>query len=329
MIRRSKALILMSVVVMLLGTAVAGAGQKVLVEGILARINDRIITISDFKKRLAQEAAQLPKRLTPKEFDTFAHNLFNSMVEQDILLERATEKKLTVSKKDIDRAIEALKKRNHLASDQAFREALKSAGLTEAMLRERYRQNMLSQRVLQSEIKPSQITTEELRQVYEKEKAKWRRPEKVHLEQLFFPVSDTAKGRQEVINRVRGLVSRVRNGADLKAEATLAGVAIQDLGDIPVGDLRAEVRDAIVGLKAGQITDPIPTAGGFQVIRLVTRTPAGYEPFSKVEEQIRREVSRKRYQEQTDGLINSLKKQYLVEIHKDLLDKILRGETDG
>ena len=328
MIRRSKALILL-VVVMLVGTAVAGAGQKILIEGILARVNDRIITISDFKKRLAQEAAQLPKRLTPKEFDTFAHNLFNSMVEQDILLERAAEKKLTIDKRDVDQAIKALKKRNHLTSDQAFHEALKSAGLTEAVLRERYRQNMLAQRVLQSEIKPSQITTEELQQVYEKEKEKWRRPEKVHLEQLFFPVSETAKSRQQTLNRVQGLVTRVHNGADLKAEATLGGVAIQDLGDIPVSDLRAEVRDALVGLKDGHITDPISTAGGFQVIRLVKRTPAGYQPFAQVEEQIRREVSRKKYQAQTDGLINSLKKQYLVEIHEDLLAKILRGETDG
>ncbi len=313
----------------LLMAAAAGAGQKVLVEGILARVNDRIITISDFKKRLAQEAAQLPKRLTPKEFDTFAHNLFNSMVEQDILLERAAEKKITVDKKDVDRAIEALKKRNHLTSEQAFKEALKSAGLTEAMLRERYRENMLSQRVLQSEIQPSQITTEELQHVYEKEKDSWRRPEKVHLQQLFFPVAEDAKDRRDVRSRVVGLVTRVRNGADLKAEATLAGVAIQDLGDIPVSDLRAEVRDALAGLKDGQITDPLSTAGGFQVIRLVKRTPAGYMPFDQVKEQIRREVSQKRYREQTDGLIKSLKKQYLVEVHEDLLNKILKGETDG
>ncbi len=326
---RQRSKIVTLAIVALLTAAVTVAGQKVLVEGILARVNDRIITISDFKKRLAQEVAQLPKRLTPKEFDTFAHKLFDSMVEQDILLERAAEKKLTVDKKDVDRAIEALKKRNHLTSDQAFKEALKSAGLTEAMLRERYRENMLAQRVLQSEIKPSQITTEELKQIYKKEKDKWRRPEKVHLEQLFFPVSDSAKNRQEELNRVQGLVTRVRHGADLKAEATLAGVAIQDLGEIPVSDLRAQVRDALEGLKNGQITDPISTAGGFQIIRLVKRTPAGYQPFDQVEEQIRREVSQKKYKEQTDGLIESLKKQYLVEVHEDLLEKVLKGETDG
>jgi len=317
-------------VVFLLGAAVAAAGQRVLVDAILARVNDRIITISDFKKRFMEELGQLPSPpKTKKDVEKFARDLFRSMVEQDVLLERAKEKKLTVDDKAIDKAIQDLKARNNLTDPKAFKAALASAGLTEEMLRERYRENFLAQRVLQSEIKPTQITEEEIRARYDKEKERWRTPAKVELEQIFLPVAEDGHDREAVLERVRGIAARVRRGADLAAEATLAGVKVQDLGEIPVADLREQVRDAIEGLEPGQVSDPIPTAGGYQVVRLVKRIPAGVVPFEKVKEQIRREMSRERYRKQTEGLVKGLEKQYLVEIHQDLFDKLLRGEIGG
>ena len=313
----------------LFSAAVSAAGQRVVIEGILARVNDRIITTSDFRKRLQEELDQRTKALPPDQLRRFAKDLFQSMVEEAVLLERAKEKGFKVDKKDLDKAIKALRERNRLTDDRAFKEALKSSGLTEALLRERYRQNMLAQRVVQSELKPEEITSEELRVEYEKDKEQFRTPEKVKLEQLFFPVAEDGSDREAVLRRVRGVVARVRKGADLKAEATLAGVEVQDLGEIPVGDLRDAVRNALKGLKAGDITDPVSTAGGFQVVRLTARIPAGYVPFEKVKEQIRRKLSRDRFRKKTEAMVNNLKKQYLVEVHEDLLKKVLEGGIGG
>jgi len=304
-------------------TVVAGAGERTVVEGILARVNDRIITISDFRTRLHQEISQVPQAMSPEDRQKFARGLFDSMVEELVLLERADEKKLTVDKKSVDGAIEGLRERNNLKDDAAFAKALASAGLNEASLRERYRQSILLRRVVQSEIKPTQITAQEVQDLYDKDKEEFKTPPKVKLGQLFFPVGNDAGEREGVLRRVRGLVSRVRNGADLSAEATLAGVQYQDLGEVPIGDLRDEVRQAIGPLEKGDITDPIVTAGGFQVIRLEGRIPAGYVPFEKVEEQLRRRLSQDAYQKQSKGLVDRLKKEYLVEVHEDLFKQVL------
>jgi parvulin-like peptidyl-prolyl isomerase len=304
-------------------SSVAWGGDRQVVEAILVRVNDRIVTISDFRERLEVELSQLPSRPEGEELDRFAHQFFQAQVDELILLERAREKKLTVEDEMVDKAIAELREQNQLQDDAAFKAALAGAGLTEQALRDRYRHNMLLQRAVQSEIKPSEITEEEIRQRYEANKEQYRVPAKVELEQVFLPAADDGPDRRQVMLTAQGLVERVRGGADLRAEATLAGAEIQELGAIPETDLRAELQQILAPLADNGLSDPLETAGGVQVVRLVRRIPAGYQPFEEVEESIRRQLSQGAYQDQTKGMVERLKGEYLVEIHEDRLDRII------
>jgi len=293
----------------------------------MARVNDRIITVSDFEKRLKQDLSQLGRQLNDQQMRRFAHQTFDTMVTEAILLERAKQKKIKVEEKDVDSAIENLRKENHLTDDDAFKQALAQAGLTEAQLRERYRKQMLLQRVTQSEIQPEEITEQELHDEYEKQKdSHFKVPAKVHLEQIFLPVAEDGKDRDAVQARALGMISRLENGADIQAEATLAGVKVQDLGDIPVADLREDIAKAVAKMKPGDVAGPFSTAGGYQIIRLVGRSDVGYVPFEKVKEQIRRNLSAERFREQSEGLVNRLKQEYLVETHPEMVDEVLQGK---
>ena len=304
-------------------SSIAWGGERQVVEAILVRVNDRIVTISDFRERLEVELSQLPSRPEGEELDRFAHQFFQTQVDELILLERAREKKLTVDDEMVDKAIAELREQNQLQDDAAFKAALAGAGLTEQALRDRYRHNMLLQRAVQSEIKQTEITEEELRQRYEANKEQYRVPAKVELEQVFLPVADDGSDRRQVMQTAQGLVERVRGGADLRAEATLAGAEIQELGAIPETDLRVELQQILAPLPDNGLSDPLETAGGVQVVRLVRRIPAGYQPFEEVEESIRRQLSQGAYQDQTRGMVERLKGEYLVEIHEDRLDRVI------
>ncbi len=307
--------------------SIAVAADRTVLEGVLIRVNDRIVTLSDFRDRVQAELSQRPEPPKGEDLKKFTRSLYDAMLDEQILLERADEKKITADDKDLDRAIASLRKQNNLEDDEAFKKALAESGMTEDQLRERYRQSMVLNRVVQSEVGSVEITAEEVRQEYEKEKERFKTPAKVELKQLFFPVAEDGKDREAVLARVRGLVERVRNGADLQAEATLAGVELSDLGQIPIKDLRPELRDALKDLKEGQISDPLVTSGGFQVLRLERRIAEGYRPFPEVQELLRRRLSQERYQGQTSGLVERLKKEYLVETHPELLDLVVPGAS--
>jgi hypothetical protein len=172
-------------------------------------------------------------------------------------------------------------------------------------------------------VRPTEITEEEVRIRYEEEKNLYKVPAKVELEQLFFPIAENGSDAAEVTRVAAGLVQRVSEGSDLQAEATLAGVEVQDLGSIPLADLRGDLRTALDGVVDGGFTEPLATAGGVQVIHLVERIPAGYQTFEEVEEDIKRRMSSESYQNQSRGLVERLREEYLVVIDQTQLDYIL------
>lgn len=310
---------------LMIAATLAAAGERVVLEGPLVRVNDEVVTDSDFAKRLRQELSQVPVQPTGEELEQFANNLLNGLVDELVLSELASQKHVEVEDSMVDNAIASLREDNGLQDDEAWQQALESSGITEEQLRERYRRNIKLQRTVQSEVRPVEVTEEELRKQYENEKERFAVPEKVVLEQLFFEESPGGADHQQVLRRATGLVERVRDGADLKAEATLAGVELQELGAIPVEDCRPDLAAALEGLEAGGLTDPLPVPGGVQVVRLVERIPAGYQPFDEVVDQLRRQRAADDYESQTKGLVERLKQEYIVVVHPERIPAILAG----
>jgi len=312
-------------ILMMMSVIPSGVFGRELLEGIMIRVNDDMMTVSEFKSRLSQELAQTRPKPEGAELEKYAESLADNLVNEMILIQRAQEKGITVDDQMIDEAIKGLREENNLQDEETFIKALEESGLTEETLRERYRRNFMMSRAAQSEIKPTEITTEELRQFYEKHKERYAVPEKFHLEQIIFPVAEDGKDVEQVVQRAQAMIDRVRKGADLKAEATLAGVKVQDLGEIPAADLRPELVELLNAQKEGEFTDPLKTPGGIQLLRVVKRIPATYTPFEEVEKEIRREEVQRIFLEQQKGMIDTLKKEYLVEIHREYIPGILKG----
>ncbi len=302
------------------GTANA---EREILETILVRVNDRIVTVNDFKLRLRQELVQVSPVPQGKDLRDYTEGLFGTMVDELLLLERADDRRIMVDEKAVDSAIDGLREQNDLTDDAAWEEALASSGMSLDALRERYRQTILLSRTVQSEVRPTEITEEEVHVRYEEEKDLYKVPAKVSLEQLFFPIAENGSNEAEVTRVATGLVERVSAGSDLRAEATLAGVEVQELGSIPTADLRSDLRSALDGVPDGGFTEPLVTAGGVQVIHLVERIPEGYQPFDEVEDDLRRRMSSDSYQSQSRGLVQRLREEYLVEIDQKQLDYIL------
>ncbi|MEJ2582154.1 MAG: hypothetical protein P8127_11065 [Acidobacteriota bacterium] len=59
----------------LMTTVSIQASERVLVEGILARVNDRIVTISEFTERVRQELTQMPSQPNNDELREFTDML--------------------------------------------------------------------------------------------------------------------------------------------------------------------------------------------------------------------------------------------------------------
>ena len=300
----------------------ATAGDRQLIEGIVVRVNDHILTVADMRKRVAERAAEMGAPVPPESYATLVEEAADDLC----ILERAVELKVEVPEEEVNEQLQGLREQNKMETDEQFEQTLRGMGLTVDQLRGRMREQMLINRVMSREVGNVPITEEELRQRFAREQDSYRVPEHVHLDHLVFPIGLERGDAERTLARAQQLVAAVRSGRDFGAilkEETESGAATGgDLGSVAVPDLRPEVRDAVASLQAGEVADPFRTPAGIHVVRLIERTPAGVKPFSEVTTELRQREMAERYRSKMRSVVDDLKKRYIVEVHPEIFKPV-------
>jgi peptidyl-prolyl cis-trans isomerase SurA len=314
--------------VMLLAV-VATAAQKQFVEGIVARVNERIVTTADMRQRLKEREAELGTKVPPSSYPAMVQEAADELC----LVERATELKIEVDDKEVDAAVDQLKAQNNIKDDATFENLLHNLGLTMPQLRARLHDTILVNHVLSKELGAFNITEEELQQRYEREKDTLMLPERVHLYHIVFSSDGVQASDSPLVERARRFVAAVRAGNDfltlVKNETATGGASGGDLGVLSVADLRAEIREAATKLKVGEVSDPIVSPAGVHVIELVEHFAPEARPFAAVKAQLQQEEQAERYRTRLSAIVEELKKRYIVEVHPEIFTAATTAEAPG
>jgi peptidyl-prolyl cis-trans isomerase SurA len=314
-----RCLLLASAIAAAVAAVAAVAAERQLVEGIVVRVNDRILTVADMRRRINERAAESGARVSPDAYPQLVADAADDLC----VLERAIELKVEVTDEEVTESLKGLREQNKIETDEQFDQVLRSMGMTPDQLRTRMHEQMVINRALSREIGSVQITEEELRQRYEREKATFGLPERVHLQHLVLAVGPAPGDRERARSEAQRLVAAVRNGSDfavlLKQETDSGAATGGDLGTVAVPDLRPEVAAAVNGVKPGELADPFVTNAGVHVVRLVERFPPSYKPFADVVDELRQREMAERYRTKMRTVVDDLKKRYIVETHPELL----------
>ncbi|MGH9400360.1 MAG: SurA N-terminal domain-containing protein, partial [Thermoanaerobaculia bacterium] len=98
-----------------------------LVERIIARVNDRLITQSEFDKRV--EAVSRAPQATPDRAQ-LRREALDDLIKEKLLAERAKELSVSATEAEIEEALERVKSQYNLTTDSEFDAALAQSGLT-------------------------------------------------------------------------------------------------------------------------------------------------------------------------------------------------------
>ncbi|HNX50441.1 MAG TPA: peptidyl-prolyl cis-trans isomerase [Thermoanaerobaculaceae bacterium] len=295
------------------------AAERTLVEGIVVRVNERVLTTRDMGRRIAERAGEIGRPLTGEEVQALVREIADDLC----LLERASELKVDAEEQDVDAALGRLREQNQVKDEAAFQESLKNMGITLDQLRERVRENIVINRLLSREVPRPQVTEEELKQRFSREESRYQIPERVHIEHLILTVGPDAGDEERVLASARRLAAAARASGDfqalVKSEVDAGRGTGGDLGVVAVPDLRKEVATAVATLKPGEISEPFRTANGVHVVHLVERLAAAVRPFNEVADELRYREEDERYRGHITDIVRDLKKRYIVEIHSELL----------
>ncbi len=284
---------------MLSATAVWGQDKGKVVEEILARVNNEIITRSELQRArasLVDDAKQDCPRCTPEQLQNIVaerdKNILRDLIDQSLLIQRAKDMGVSVETELVKR-LDEMRQTNKFPDMDAFERAVAAQGTSWEDFKSQIRNNLLTQRVIGQEVSRSiNIGRDEVEKYYNEHKKDYVRPEQVALREMF--VSTEGKKEAdipELQKKAKGLLDRVKNGEDFGelAKRFSDGSTAKSggfLGLFKRGELSKELEDTAFKMKKGDLTDVIQTKQGFLVLQVLEHYDEGEQALAKVENEI-------------------------------------------
>jgi peptidyl-prolyl cis-trans isomerase SurA len=307
--------------------------KGVVLEEIVARVNNDVISLSDFQKAdavLRQEIAQSCQGCSPEkmeeEYKDRSKTLLRDLIDQQLLIQRGKDMGLSVETEVIKR-LDDIRKQNNLTSLEDLEKAVEGEGLSWEDYKAQIRNSLLTQEVIRKEVGSRiNIGQEEVNQYYDQHKQEFNRPEQVVLSEIF--LSTERKSPEEaaaVYQKAEDLHNRVAKGEEFSelAKRYSEGSTAKDgggLGTFERGQLSKQLEEVVFKMNRDQVTDVIQTKTGYEILRVVDHYQAGLQPKNKVETEIMNRIYMQKMQPNLRDFLAQLREESYVTVKPGYTD---------
>jgi len=343
---------IISRVVLLLALAAVPVRAQI-IERVLVKVNGDIFTQTELEERqTAAIRARLGVDLKPeavndnaelkKALDDVTPQLLVDAIDELLLLQMGKEKGYHLSDEQFKGWLDNLRKEQNLTDDQKFQAALRQEGMTLDDLRKNVEKQFLVSQVQRDEVGSKlSITEEEARQYYLTHKNQFVDPATVTLREILIDVPTTTKGGQATINvaaqdeaeaKAGALRARVLAGEDFAKVAAEASASPSKangglIGPINLAEVSVSLQEMIAKMKPGDISTPIRTNRGVQILKLETIKPSAAQPFESVRDLVADKVHDARQQTEVRKFMSKVRGQALIEWKNDELKKLYEKQV--
>jgi peptidyl-prolyl cis-trans isomerase SurA len=298
------------------------------VEEIIARVNNEIITRSEFdraRQTAGEDARQeCQGRCTPEQLkaniDGREKTTLRDLIDQSLLVQRAKDMGVSVEPELIKR-LDQIRIENKLASMEELEKAVTGQGLNWEDFKNNIRSTLLTQRVISSEVGSHiTISDDEVSKYYVAHKAEYVRPEQVALREI--EVSTQGKTPEELPDlkkKAETALKRVKDGEDFGEMAKRfsdGSTKAQGgfLGIYKRGELSKELEDTVFKMKKNDLTEVMETKQGFLVLQVLEHYDEGEQSLAKVKPEIMDKLYGARMEPAMREYLKTLREQSFVVI---------------
>ncbi|MGC2662440.1 MAG: SurA N-terminal domain-containing protein [Bryobacteraceae bacterium] len=274
---------------------------------VAATVNGRPITYQELDRAIAAQYPNAPLKTNDDQTIQLRLAVLRTLIDSEILLQRAEKQGLLASDSEVDAKFNELKAPY---TQEDFQRLLAQRKMNANELKSQIRRDLSVQKLFNKEIGSQiSIADADVTAFFNANKASFNLPEnRVHLARILVTPkpdpnvrnlkNDKAQNDQQAITKMQMLQMRLGQGEDFGAlaqnysedpdNAANGG----DIGFVPQSSLdKADpaLKKMIESMTPGQISPMVRTAEGFQIIKLLSREPAGQRELSdpRVQENIR------------------------------------------
>jgi len=318
------------------------AQQDTVVEEIIVRVNNSIITRADLQRSKDQWKDDVDKAKSegveaPKEQD-----LLRDLIDQQLLIQKGTELGVSADT-DVVKRLDQIRQQMHADSMEELEKAAQAQGVSWEDFKQNLKNGIITQKVIQQEVGGHiTITQQEIQQFYDQHKADMERPEQVRLSEILISTQKGAQVKTEsgktalpeppdpqlvaaAQNKADNLYAQLQKGANFAdlAKANSDGPTSQNGGDLEYfkrGTLSKELEDKVFALKAGEYTQPIRTNQGWVILKVTEHQASGVPAEKDVETQIQERLYMQAMQPALRDYLTKLREDAYIDIKPGYID---------
>jgi len=274
--------------------------------GVAATVNGRAITFSELEKTF-QTQPQPSEGSNEDQVMSSKLELLNSLITSEIMLQRAEKAGLTAVDADVDTKFNEMKAPY---TKEEFEQKLADRHMTADDLKAQLRRDLTVDKLVNKEIKSHiTITDADVTNFYNSNKASFNLAEpQIHIAQILVTTgpdpnvrnlkNSKAKDEKEAKAKIDDIEARLSRGEDFAmlaqnySEDPNTAPNGGDMGLIPESNLdRAspDLKRLVLSLQPGVPSRPIQTQYGYQILKVISREPAGQRELNdpRVQQNIR------------------------------------------
>jgi peptidyl-prolyl cis-trans isomerase SurA len=336
-------------VVALALVACAWPARAEILERVLVKVNGEILTKTELEQRQILAIRQRNPQLRDEDvrndaalqkmLDQVTPDVLVDAIDEMLLLQRGKELGYRLSDEQFSQILENIKKENKLETDEQFQAALKQEGMTLQQLRDSIEKRMIIDRVQQVEVMQKiGITEEDARKYYDEHPQEFTTPATVSIREILLnvPEATTPSGEkainaavdEETQKRAEAVRGRVTTGGeDFGQVASTVSDAPSKangglIGPIALSELSPALQQLIAKMKPGDVSEPIRTPRGYQLIKLESASAAVQQPFEEVRDKIADSVYNQKRRGEVEKYLRKVRAEAIIEWKNDELKKL-------
>jgi len=308
------------------------AGEPVIVEQIIAKVNGDIITRSDLARARQELEANLRQRGLPPALIAEAlaqaeKDLLRDKIDNLLLIQRGKELNINVDI-EVTKYIGQIQSENKIADPEKFQQWIReNTGMAYEDFRAELRNSFLSQRVLAQEVYSKvNIPRRQIEEYYEKNKESFIRKERVILREILVSTQGMDEaGIAAAEKKAREIAARARKGerfTDLVREFSESVTARQGglLDPFEKGVLDPQIEKLVWDKEKGYVTDPVRVPAGWLILRVEDHQKEGLAELSEVEGEIREKLASEIMAPKIREYLSELRRNSFIEIRQPWVD---------
>ena len=313
--------------------------DQTVVEEIIVRINNSIISLSDLKRSQEQLAAEQSKQdpNLPPENQPKPQDLLRDLIDSKLLAQKAEELGISADT-DVIKRLDDLRKQMHAETMEDLEKAAKAQGVSFEEFKQNMKESILTQKVIQQEVGAHiSVTQQEIQEFYNQHKAEMQRPEQLRLSEILIPTQapaaagsdQTAAATDDQVAQAKAkadaIYAQLQKGAkfDELAKKSSGGPTAAQGGDLEYfkrGTLAKPLEEQVFALKAGQYTEPIRTNQGWVILKVTQHQSEGVPPLKEVEPAIQEQLYSIRMQPALREYLTKLRENAYIDIKPGYID---------